>query len=146
MSRARSAGRLRQETSAKPSGRLHIESVRFDEWVRVQREKLAQTRQMAPANENARPSAIADAMEEYARESEAHFAQLYAMHDEEDGLPYDQWLVERERRDREVDAEYFAEERRNRTVALAQLFEDWPSSSSPDSSTPNGMQASTIGA
>lgn len=109
--------------------RLHIENVRFDEWVLTQRGKLAQTRQMAPANENARPSAIADAMEEYSRESDAHFAQLYAMDDEQDGLPYDQWIVEQERRDREQDAEYFAEERRSRTVPLAQLYEDYARSS-----------------
>jgi integrase len=108
--------------------RLHKENVRFDEWVRAQREKLAQTRQMAPANENARPSAIADAMEEYSRESDAYFAQLFAA-DDEDGLPYDQWIVEQERRDREQDAEYFAEERRTRTVPLAQLYEDYARSS-----------------
>jgi integrase len=109
--------------------RLHIELVRFDEWVRSQREKLAQTRQMVPANENAQPSAIAEAMEEYSRESDAYFTQLYGLDDEEDGLPYDQWIVEREKRDREEDAEYFAEERRSRTVPLAQLYEDYARSS-----------------
>ena len=49
--------------------RLHIENVRFDEWVYAQREKLAQSRQMAPANENAGPSETAEAMEDYSRES-----------------------------------------------------------------------------
>src|SRR5215218_1793628 len=44
--------------------RLHIEIVGFDEWVTNQRAKLAQTRQMVPANEEARPSALAEAMEE----------------------------------------------------------------------------------
>lgn len=108
---------------------LHLENVRFDEWVYNQRKKLAQTRQIAPADENARPSAIADEMEEYSLESAAFFAELYAGEDEQDGLSYDQWLVERQRHDREQDAEYFAEKQRSRTVPLAQLYEDYARSS-----------------
>jgi integrase len=96
---------------------------------------------MAPANENVRPSAVADAMEEYARDSEAYFAELYADEDEEDGLPYDQWLAQRKKRERAEDAEFFAEERRNRTVALAQLYEDYSRSSRLASATAKQWRA-----
>lgn len=79
--------------------RLHLEKVRFDEWVRLERAKLANSRQMVPANENAQPSATAEAMEEYSRQSDAAFTQLYGL-DDEDGLPFDRWMAERERLDR----------------------------------------------
>src|SRR6186997_2563580 len=83
---------LRTSDFSEAKRRLHLENVRFDEWVRAQRVKLSETRQMAPANENAQPSSIADAMEQYNRESEEFFAQLYP-DDEESALPYAQWLV-----------------------------------------------------
>ena len=57
------------------------------------------------------------------------FAQLYGSDDDENGLPYDQWVVERERLDREADAAFFEEERRNRTVSLGDLFEDYATAS-----------------
>ncbi len=104
--------------------RLHIESVRFDEWVRAEREKLANMRQMAPANENARQPAIAEAMEEYSREADDFFTQHYG-HDEDNELPFDQWMEQRQRLDRNSDAEFFTKEQRHRAVALATLFEDY---------------------
>jgi integrase len=118
---------LKTSDFAEAKRRLHIESVRFDEWVRAEREKLANMRQMVPANENAGPSALADAMEEYSREADAFFTELHG-HDD-DGLTFDQWRDHREQLDRQASAEFFADERRNRTVALAALFEDYAKSS-----------------
>src|SRR4051812_3462911 len=72
---------LRTKELPEAKERLHIELVRFDAWVRSEREKLVKTRQMPPANENARPSAIAEAMEEDSREADAHFTQVYGLDD-----------------------------------------------------------------
>jgi hypothetical protein len=119
---------LRTKDFEEAKRRLRLEGVRFDEWFRAEREKLAKTRQMVPANANAQPSAIVEAMEEHEREADAYFTQLYGLDDEE-GLPFDQWIVESQRRDREEDAAFFAEQRRDRTVAIADLFEDYASSS-----------------
>jgi integrase len=118
---------LKTSDFAEAKRRLHVESVRFDEWVRAEREKLANMRQMVPANENARPSAYAEAMEEYSREADAFFSQLYGP-DDDNGLPYDQWIIARERLDREAHAEVLAEEKRNRIVPLGGLFEDYAAS------------------
>jgi integrase len=118
---------LKTKDFAEAKRRLRLESVRFDVWVRSEREKLANKRQIVPANENARPSAVADAMEEYSREADDFFTQLHG-HDHEDALPFDQWLIQRERLDRQADAAFFEEERRSRVVALTDLFEDYASS------------------
>jgi integrase len=104
--------------------RLHIEEVRFDEWVHSEREKLAKSRQTVPANENARPSREADDMFLRSIESDEHFRELYP-NDDDNGLPYDQWLVERERLDREADAAFLAEERRNAGLPLLDLFDQY---------------------
>jgi integrase len=107
--------------------RLHSENVRFDEWVRCEREKLTNMRQMVPANENAPPSAVAEAMEEYSREADHFFTQLHG-HDDDNTLPFDQWLIQRQRLDRQADAVSFEEERQSRVVSLADMFEDYASS------------------
>lgn len=62
---------LKTKDFSEAKRRLHIQFVRFDEWVREQRAKLAQMRQMAPANENAAPSPVAETMEEYSGERAA---------------------------------------------------------------------------
>jgi integrase len=45
--------------------------------------------------------------------------------DGENGLPYDQWLVERQALDRESDAAFLVEERRNTGLPLLKLFDQY---------------------
>lgn len=112
---------------AEAKRRLHRENLRFDEWVRAERARLVNTRQMAAADESGRPSVAAAAMEEYSREADDFFKQLYG-HDDEEGLPFDQWVLERKQAERPVDAAFLAEKRRMRAVPLRGLFDDYSSS------------------
>jgi integrase len=109
---------LRTSDFTEAKRRLHKETVRFDEWVRSERAKLARV----PANENARPSPLADAMEEYSREADDFFAQLQS---DSDDLPYAEWLAQREKLDREADRTYREEEQRNASLSLLDLFEQY---------------------
>ena len=104
--------------------RLRIEGVRFDEWFSSERAKLASALPTVSAEAVARSNAVADAMEEHGRDADAFFTQLYGTNDES-GLPFDQWLAEREKLDRVFDAAYFAEERRNANLPMLKLFEQY---------------------
>ena len=110
--------------------RLRIEGVRFDEWFSSERAKLASALPNVSAEAVTRSNAVADAMEEHGRDADAFFTQLYGA-DDESGLPFDQWLAEREKLDRKSDAAYFAEERRNAKLPLLELFERY--AARPDS-------------
>jgi integrase len=109
---------LKTSDFAEAKERLHRENVRFDQWVRAERERLA----MVPANENARPSATAEAMQEYSGEADAFFAKL---HFDSDELPYAEWLPQREKLDREADRAHLEEEQRNASLSLLDLFEQY---------------------
>ena len=110
---------LKTRDFADAKERLHKENVRFDEWVRSKRDKLHKTRQMDPAYKHALDLAAVEAAEEGDADS-----QLFGS-DDDNGQPYGQWIVGSVLRDREEDAAFFAEQRRNRAVPLSDLFEDY---------------------
>lgn len=121
---------LRTKDFEEAKRRLRIEGVRFDDWFSAERSKLAKASRIAPANNDAQFDAIVEARDQHDRESADFFAELYGS-DDENGLPFDQWLQQRDRLDREADTAYFAEERRNASLSLLKLFEQY--AARPDS-------------